>query len=177
MKTLITTIISAALCFFFAGCEREMDLDPYNNDQYVRFKVDGVQKEYIPAYGQVGANLYSSTTGIYSTAIAGGKSSSSSTANTVVFAVYTPEPIEEGQTYVDSQVAASFAEYSSQLIFSYTDETGKLYQSLGILAGNYSATADSRLTITELTNEYMTGVFSGTIYASDYTTKVVVTVS
>jgi hypothetical protein len=152
---LLITILGL-LATFFNACSKNNDTP--GNDYYIRFKQDGVQKEYRAAI--VADMPDTATQGMYGMLITGLKELSASEQISVGVFDYTHQPIKTNQDY---QMRYDFEPGGGIDILSHItyNQAGDAHSSSVSVQDNRYESA--HITLTEITDKYVKGVFSGKI--------------
>lgn len=172
------------LFLLFAGCttvvfsckkdSKKKDTD--DTAYYMRFKIDGAPVEY---KGQVEGIFDKATSLQYNTSLAGLKEALNSAKNNMTVLLATEGETQTGKDYLSYTPAASGSMEKAKLAsLVYFDENGKKFFSwMEELASALPPGIETKVVIriTEATDEYFKGSFSGVLYTEDYSTKLNVT--
>lgn len=165
------------LAFFvicITSCSNESDKDNITPDEegyFVRFKVDGVQREFY-SLADVTLNKITSE-GLYHSAVVGLEDRQiGATENNITLFIFHPEPVVAHVVYTDH--ASDDGEKAHILGLVYLDEAGVSYTSLGDEFSILGVISDTKISLTEITETYVKGTFSGTLYNIDRSATVVV---
>ena len=165
-----------AIAFFsicITSCNNESDKDNITPEEsyYVRFKLDGVQKEF-NSLADVTLNKITSE-GLYHSAVVGLEDRQmGASKNNLTFFIFYPEPAVSNVIYTDH--ASDEGERAHILNLVYLDEAGVSYTSLGDEFSILGVISDTKITLTEITETSVKGTFSGTLYNIDRTSTVVI---
>jgi len=178
-------ILPLVLLFSFAlaGCSKnngnEEDEDP-GSSYYIRFKIDGVQKEY--KSNLVSQILPISNKLLYSAVMSGFQDNAALDKNLLSMIIWSREPIAAKTYKNENDVANSDGDKVPEILVTYYDNDKVGYLSLGKPFSTQppfdKIVSDAEIVITNLTDAYISGRFSGTVYKSTdgtYTQKLVVT--
>ena len=147
---------------------------------YMKFKLNGVDVNY--GSDALAELSHSSSDGLYNAALIAYQDVNAGAKNAVTILVYSSGAIAANVGYNDPGKAAETngAQVPQSTVFWY-DSTGAAYLTAGEFSdasGNMiisGTVADSKLTITELTNTDVKGTFSGTVYLSDFSKSAAIT--
>lgn len=165
------------LSICLTSCNNDSDDD--NNvvpdeEYYVRFKVNGVQKDY-KSLADVMLNEKNSG-GLYQFSMVGLENFyEGGTTNNLTLSILDPEPVASQVEYTNYAPTSGEEERVQILILTYLDEAGVAYTALGDEFAILGVISDSKTTITEITETAMKGTFSGTLYNIDRTKTVEIT--
>tara|TARA_R110002020_G_scaffold23587_3_gene78445 strand:- start:11111 stop:11701 length:591 start_codon:yes stop_codon:yes gene_type:complete len=165
-------------CFLFVSCSSSDDgtgTDADGNDNpdgyYFRVNMDNEPLTY--EYDVSGANLsgnFNNTTndGTYVVSIACTQNIRESGKNNMVFSLASDVPFVAGTTY--SNAASPTTVEPDLFVVAYLDGQGRLYNTYNenvLLLTFPDAMANSWIRFTEVTDIYMEGAFSGSIYNAE----------
>lgn len=167
MRTYILSLIAVSVMILFARCSKDDDDPGVKSEYFFRYKVDGTQQDY--EYGNNQTNLvaihgHDANTGTFAINIAGIRNIMESGRNTVTIFISDTEDFSTGVNY--SNIPGAGDDYPDFLFtMGYYDNDGNLYVAGGqgdspIYAELYEP---AFVKITEMTGDYMTGTFSGTL--------------
>lgn len=171
-----------ALLFFAAGCSKSnVDVVPppgrtEATPYFVRFKVNGVQKEYKDNGDVMQGQMNSGPTsaGEWVGSMIGMKDPLVNQKNALGMITSSVQKTEPNKTYTN--YTASGVTKLKLLILHYYNEAGDFYMSW---ADDFSTplgtVADSRFAVTEATDKIMKGTFSGTLYSANQLATAVIT--
>ncbi len=165
-------------CVILSSCSK--DNSPGNGDSYLRFTVNGQKIEY----RSVPTALISTSGGANSMMLVAYKDFKVSTVDIqehMSITLYSQSGFTTGATYKDPVKVPYDGSEMPQILITHADKNKALHQSVGIYADEtgvvrlgwggvgtaLSNVADSKLTITELTDRFVKGTFSGTMYQPD----------
>lgn len=165
-------ILAVLLSALFMNCTKEETPAPVKD--FIRFKFNGVQYEYtvdVKAGFHTPENLYSLGISGYNKAL--------SSSESFAILIYSNDKITAGKTFRDPKKAKSnTGKTFPQILLVYNNNTVS-YGSAGLQsdengvivnANHYPSlkniVLDAYVTITEITEKYVKGKFSGTVYNS-----------
>jgi hypothetical protein len=150
----------AAVFMFTAisGCTKKKDQDT-GNPYYMRFKANGKQIEYRP--GAQAAFIHQDN--LYSCVLSGFVTNSNLSVSLFDFS-----PITTNVTYTEKILTGASMVVFNTLI-GYQDDQGILYNSVNSTA---HPNANARVTISEITNGYVKGVFTAVVCKDQLTIKI-----
>ncbi|HYK46280.1 MAG TPA: hypothetical protein VEV83_13975 [Parafilimonas sp.] len=143
-----------------SSCKKEQDSTPAA-EYYVKFKLDGVDKEY----SEIASAVFTTTVPLHTCSMVGVKQISDTIYEGMQMWIASDTEIVANITYTDAIVlgrpAASIA---------YNDGTGEQFSSV------IAASSGVQAVITHMDDNTVTGTFSGTVVSyTDFTTSHVVT--
>lgn len=145
---------------------KEQELPIY----FLKFKVDGIQKNYTQELIVQPFNYKEPSNGKYYTGVNGMVNRVDVKKNTILVALITDLPNVLGATYVNFSPSPLGTERASSLTISYFDENGDFYVSFGDeISKLYGITSDGQTKLSEISSTYVKGVFNGTVYNSNHT--------
>lgn len=165
------------------GCKKDKAApeEEVNASYFMKFKVDGVQKNYSSKDGlsqcALSYNYLDDDRKYISLFLAQREYIKDSDKNSFLITVSDLSPLEVGKTYVNFKNTSSGQIYlSSSLIFSYTDENDVSSHDFGEdFAQIYNANSEGYIKITKVTTDYVKGVFGTKLYNDDYTKNLKIT--
>jgi hypothetical protein len=167
MKAYLPSIIALLVGLFFAGCSKDGDEPRVKSEYYFRYKVDGTQQDYEYGNNQinlVGSHGYDPNTKTFAINIAGIRNIMESGKSTITILISATKDFTTGVNY--SNIPGAGDDYPDFLFtMGYYDPDGNLYVAGGqgdspIYAELYEP---AFIKITEMTEDYMAGTFSGTL--------------
>ncbi|MFT4155888.1 hypothetical protein [Parafilimonas sp.] len=140
----------------FSACKKDSS-GSSSGDYYMKFKRDGteIKMTYIPQAFFTDV----SSIGLYNCSL---EAFTSDGKTTLILMIYDPSAIAAGKTYMQDYFP-SVAIVQAQM--AYTDETATGYSSGSTISDPDAACI---ITISELTDTYIKGTFSGKLLTSDY---------
>lgn len=181
---LLRPVFPLVLLFSFAlaGCSKKNsdDEDDPGSSYYIRFKIDGAQKEYKSNTGfQV---LPVSNKSLYSAVMNGFQDDGALDKNLLNIIIWSKDPIVAKTYKNENDVANSDGDKVPEILITYNDNDKVGHLSLGKPFSTQPPfdriVSDAQVVITNLTGSNISGTFSGTLYKSTdgtYTQKLVVT--
>jgi hypothetical protein len=156
--------------FLLASCKKD---DPARNDQdvpgnyYIQFKADGEQKVF--EKDAVSAFNISDSDTLFSAVVGASLQQNNSTTNFFAVLLGAADPVVPGQSFVNISPAPSGSIEAESLVLAYNDAAGKQFGEIGddITFFLYGVHSESKIQVTELTNEYAKGTFSGLLFDSN----------
>jgi hypothetical protein len=163
-KTIFTKTLSALVILaLFATTSCKKDGSNPSTGYYVKFKVNGEQKQY----SEAAVAVFNTALPVYACAMVGEKLINGTVSEGMAISIYNDAPIAANVTYTDQEVASIGTQQATLL---FTDSTGE--QSSSALLPNPNV----QVIITQMDDKTVTGTFSGTIESTlDYTTTKSVT--
>lgn len=159
------------LCILFSfsmlitgSCTKDKPADEINSasDYYVRFKLDGNSILYTKtAEGNI--NVVDND-GHYDCSIAGLKDENVSNKGTMVILMVTTNPMTTGNTYTNFGTTSGGNVRTLLGAISRYDDAGTFFASWGDEFSSSGVDSDTRINFTEITETYIKGNFSGTMY-------------
>lgn len=144
------------------SCEGSSE-DPIPADPgFIRFKSDGLEKEFIPGpFDRIGFS-YDANGPIFNAAVLVVGAGSTGTSNFIQFTIRNESPYATGVEY-EMQEAISYQGASlPRVLFTYSDEQGQLFNAV-LLDQNYpflTVKDDATFRFTTITEEWVEGTFS-----------------
>ena len=170
------------LFFLLAGCatvvfscKKDAKKTDTETGYYMRFKIDGTAVEY---KGQVEGIFDKATSLQYNTSLAGLKEQLNNSRNNMTVLLATEEETLTGKDYSSYTPTVSGMEKAKLVSLVYFDENGRQFFSwMEELSSALPPGTETKavVRITEATDEYFKGSFSGVLYTEDYSTKLNVT--
>jgi hypothetical protein len=173
----ITFLLLISLPFAFSQCKKSGGGSGggqgNGSGYYMKFKLDGNPVEYTSQpFAGITANP---SNGLYTAVLVAYKNVNAGLVNAVTITLFSASPIAANVAYNDPHKSyETNGEWVPQNTTFWYDPTGAGYLTAGALADSTGTTplsgvtADSKLTITEMTSAYVKGTFSGTVYRSDF---------
>lgn len=168
-------ILLIGMVLFSTSCKKEEITLPQPGAYFISFKADGTQQEFKMEPAAITTAPDSS--GIYTSILSAFQSSVSSGDIHLSMTLFSRNPNNSPATFQDPLKAITVGGVKlPQVLITYVDTKGALgYQTLGTitdLIGTPTSPypnlyADGKVTITEVTNTYFKGTFSGTAFKSD----------
>ncbi len=163
------------MVLFAASCKKEEITLQQPDTYFISFKADGIQQEFKKE--PVAVTVTPDTSGIYTSILSAFQSGVSSSDIHLSLTLFSRHPHNSPSTFQDPLKAITVGGIKlPQVLITYVDTKGALgYQTLGTitdLIGTPNSTypnlfADGKVTITEVTNTYIKGIFSGTAFKPD----------
>lgn len=160
---------------FVSSCKKDQENTDPGTGYYMRFKVNGTLVEY---KAQVEGVFDQATSLQHNTSLAGLKESFVSTKNNMTVLLATEDETQTGKDYSSFTPTASGMEKAKLASLVYFDENGKEFFSwMEELAPALPPGTETKavIRITEATDKYFKGSFSGVLYTEDYADKITVT--
>ncbi len=162
---------------FFASCKKDAIAPPAPPDYFISFKADGVQKEF--KREPVAFTTLPDTSGIYTSLFAAYESTVGTGNVHISLLLLSRNAPTIPAIYQDPLKATTTGGNKlPQILITYLDSLGSSgYQTLGTISDVIGTPtslfpnlyADAKVTITEATNIYFKGTFSGTPFKPDLT--------
>jgi hypothetical protein len=151
-KTTFTKILFLGTIIFsvFALSSCKKNSDNPSSGYYVKFKLDGNEKQYT----ETTAAVFNTTLPVYSCALVGEKLISGTVYEGMGINIFNDAAIAANVTYTDAEVASIGAPQATLL---YTDSTGAQASSATAISPNV------QVVITQMDASSVTGTFSGSI--------------
>jgi len=160
-KTTFSKILflgAVIFCVFgLSSCKKNSD-NPSSSDYYVKFKLDGADKQYT----QTTAAVFTTQLPFYSCAMVGENAVSGTVYEGMGITIFNDVAIAANVTYTDAEVASLGTSQASLL---YTDATGAQSSSA------FATSPNVAVVITSMDDKTVTGTFSGTIVSTTDLTK------
>jgi hypothetical protein len=166
MQYAFTKLFVLGLMALMLGCSDDGDgVGPGKTDGnfYVRFKLDGVEKEY-KTLSQVVFH-YAEDTQTYHAELVGGLTIASD-ANTIVFFLYNDEPYATGVEYDLKTPVQVGPATMPQVVGVILDENGESYTAQFLPADWFDFQDDADLKFTLLNDKVAEGTFSARVFSS-----------
>lgn len=168
-------ILLICMVLMASSCKKEEITLLQRDAYYISFKADGIQKEFKSEPAAV--TPQSDTSGIYTSILGAYQSSVSSSDIHLSLTLFSRNPHNSPATFQDPLKAITVGGVKMpQLLITYVETKGTLgYQTLGTITDIIGTPtspypnlyADGKVTITEITNTYFIGTFSGTAFKPD----------
>lgn len=164
MKTLkipCTLLLTFLLCFTCSQTDDADKTEP-NNDYYITFEINGETKTYTDVlsfdfYGMMANNIYGA-------GIVSANGSGPNAGEAILMYVYDTNQITTDKTYTEAMIPDK---YLSSATIAY----GKAEMGYTSAAPNISSVSKARITLTEITDTYVSGTFNAVLVTNqDYNT-------
>lgn len=167
--------IAVLYCLFLVHACKKSNADNSGNNQnseyYLRFKANGVKKEYTSQPAAIFTKVTSD--GVYGGLFDAYKDYTAGVQDVVSIIIFSSNPVVANISYHDPLKTIKTDQTAvPQILLTYTDEHKNTFQSMGPIGDENGNTifagvvADAQVTITELTSTYIKGTFSGSTYLS-----------
>ncbi|WP_116875262.1 hypothetical protein [Terrimonas sp.] len=161
LKSVIISLLLFNLAWAITACKKN---NSNSIKSYMRYKVDGEQKQYDTCYVTLMGQFPNSTPPFYYCAIACGRYGNSG----IIATLYNNNEISATQY---TEAIFSRTQIPTAILGGYRDANNALYISWQNGWPNYPVTVD----ITEVTARYVKGKFSGTMRIVDGTNEIAIT--
>ncbi|WP_111670551.1 hypothetical protein [Algoriphagus litoralis] len=146
----------------FTGCSSDAEDQPSVQEGYIRFKSDGVSREFIPGpFDRMGFS-FDANGSIFNAGVQVLGPGSTGTSNFIQFTIRNESPFAEGVDY-DMQDAILYQGVPvTRILFTYSDEEGQLYNAV-LLEENFPLLVvkdNAIFRFTSITDEWVEGTFS-----------------
>ena len=151
MRTIFTKALYAIVILaLFATTSCKKDGGSSSSGYYVKFKLNGTQKQYSETTAAVFTDAFS----VHQCSMVGEETKSASIYEGMAISIYSDAAIAANVTYTD-QIVASLGTPQATLLFTDSDGT----QTTSAFLSN----ANVKVTITQMDDKTVTGTFSGNI--------------
>lgn len=173
MKKLIFTYLFGFLAaiFLLTGCSKEDVLnDEGNRDYYIKFKANGIEKKF--EFNAVAA-LNATEDGSSYASILGAGLNTDAEKNTIALLIGTKQKISSGTRFSLADPLPGGYTSPESILFGYNDEQGVSYIEGGadITALIFNEKSDMVFSFDEVTDKFVKGSFSGSIYTKNEQTS------
>ncbi|MEO8772325.1 MAG: hypothetical protein ABI402_19660 [Ferruginibacter sp.] len=152
------------LIIIFSSCKKDSPGESANpgSQYYVSFKIDGTTIKYTStAEGNI--NVIDAN-GHYDCSIAGLKDENVSDKATMTILMVTSDPMTTSNTYINYGTSSGSNIRTLLGSIARHDDAGTFFASWGDEFASAGVVSDTRINFTEITDAYIKGNFSGTIY-------------
>ena len=163
--TTLKVLLSSAILvsFVLSSCNKEKDNPSNGSGYYVKFKLDGTEKQYT----ETTTALFTTYLPIYNCAMVGENLVNGTVYEGMAISIFNDAPIAANVTYTGVEVE-SIGTAQADLLF--TDATGAQSSSA------FLSSPDVKVTITKMNDKEITGTFSGMLESTvDFSTTHAVT--
>ena len=162
MKRSLVVLSLLLAVIVFTGCSSDAEDQPSVQEGYIRFKSDGVAREFIPGpFDRMGFS-FDSNGSIFNASVQVLGPGSTGTSNFIQFTIRNESPFAEGVDY-DMQDAILYQGVPvTRILFTYSDEEGQLYNAV-LLEENFPLLVvkdNAIFRFTSITDEWVEGTFS-----------------
>lgn len=165
-----SVFLFAISLFLLPACKKDA---PARNDEdipgnyYIKFKADGEEKVF--EKDAVSAFNVSDSDTLFSAILGAGMQQNNNASNFFAVLLGTADPVLPGQAFVNISPAPSGSIAAESLVLAYNDAAGKQFGEIGdaITFFLYGVHSESKIQVTELTNEHAKGTFSALLFDSN----------
>ncbi|SFQ52378.1 hypothetical protein SAMN05444277_11747 [Parafilimonas terrae] len=156
-RTFAYFVFFAFALISFSACKKDSGSISGGGDYYMKFKRDG--KEIKMTYTPQALFADVSSIGLYNGTF---EAFTSDGKTTMILIIYDPSPVAAGKTYTQDYLSTASL---PQAQLAYTDETTTGYSSGSTIL---NPDASTTVSISDRTDTYIKGTFSGKLLTSDY---------
>lgn len=174
LPILVSIFLSVVIPVTFS-CKKQNDSKKQEEGYFMRFKINGTQVEY---KAQIEGVFDKETSLQHNTSLAGLKVAFNATTNNMTLLLATENSVQTNIDYTGYTPASSGMLKAKLANLVYLDENGKKFLSwMEELTPTLPSGTETKaeIKITEVTDAYFKGSFSGVLYSEDFSAKLNIT--
>jgi hypothetical protein len=158
-------LIFICVSFFFSGGCNKSEVTP-SAEYFIKFKVDGVQKEYTTGIMHPIIFSYDQNGPIFNATILVLGQGSSGTNNFINIITRNEEAFQTGKDYMMQDAILYQSVNLARMAFTWADENGNIFNAVLLQSGHQGIIIndDAQIRLTNITDDFVEGVFSAKLF-------------
>lgn len=161
-------IVFCIVLFWSGGCSNNAEVTP-SQEYFIKFKVDGVQKEYRTTITHPFIFSYDQNGPIFNATILVLGQGSTGTSNFINIITRNEEAFQSGKDYLMQDPILYQSVNLARMAVTWADENGNIYNAVLLQSGYPGLTVndDAQIRLTNVTDDFVEGEFSAKLFGPD----------